>query len=212
MYKATYDGVEDLYLSHGYRFRKEPMALNLHGVRSRISQSNKFDDLGGIAWIDEKGQKNLFNFWMTTDPGKYYLQNPMKKDGCIIVVPNQYIEVYGRGLHNGSYECFKQAKPMLYVRDYNKDTIIDFELYRDPEQLRLRAFWGMNGTNFHRASQWKILQAVERYSAGCQVVQRPETFKKLIDLRDKSVEFGYSFWDYTLFEEGFKTNYAKLAA
>lgn len=201
MYKATYNDIKKLYLSHGYSFREEPLALNLHGVRSKNSQSNKFDDLGGIAWTDENGKKHLFNFWMTTDPGKYWLQNPMNKDGCIIVVPNQYIEVYGRGLHNGQYECFKQVKPMLYVRDYNRNTVLDFDLYRNPENLKIRGFWGVNGTNFHRASKWKIIQWVERYSAGCMVVQRPETFNKLIELRDKSVKFGFTFWDFTLFEE-----------
>ena len=208
----NYESTKKLYLSKGYKFREEKMALNLHGIRSRFSQSDKFDDLGGIAWIDENGEKQHFNFWMTTDPGKYYLQNPMDKNGCIIMIPGQYIEVYGRGLHNGKYECFKQVRKMEYVRDNNKDTLLDFDLYRDPIKRAAFAFWGINGTNFHRAHINAILKWIGRYSAGCQVAQRPETFKKLIDLRDKSVKFGYSFWDYTLFEEGFKTNYAKLAA
>jgi len=197
----NYDKIKQTYLSKRYKFREEKMALNLHGIRSRESKSDKFDDVGGVAWIDEAGKQQYWDFWITTDPGKYYLQNPMNKDGCIIMVPGQYIEVYGKGLHNGSYECFKQAKPMYYVRDYNKDTILDFELYRDPAQLKIRGFWGMNHTNLHRASKWKILQWIERYGAGCQVVQRPETFKKLIALRDKSTAFGFNFWDYTLFEE-----------
>lgn len=195
-----YEDVKKLFLNKGYKFREEKMALNLFGIRSRNSKSDKFDDLGGIAWVDEGGPK-LFNFWMTTDPGKYYLQNPMDKKGCIIMVPGQYIETYGKGLHNGKYECFKQAKRMFYVRDYNKDTELDFDLYRNPESLKIRGFWGMNGTNFHRASENTILNWIGRYSAGCQVVQRPETFKKLIELRDKSVLAGYSLWDYTLFEE-----------
>jgi len=197
----TYKEIENLYLNKGYKFRKEKMALNPFGIRSKTSQSDKFDDLGGVAWIDENGQETLFNFWMTTDPGKHWLQNPMKAEGTIIIVPGQYIEVYEKGLHNGKYDCFKQCKPMYYVRDYNKDTTLDFSLYRDKEQLKIRGFWAIQGTNLHRASEWKIVELIGPYSAGCQVVQKPETFKKLIGLRDKSILQGYKRFDYTLFEE-----------
>lgn len=177
------------------------MALNLFGIRSRESKSDKFDDLGGVAWIDENGQKELFNFWMTTDPGKHWLTTPMSKEGTIILVPGQYKNVYAKGLHAGKYDAFKQVKEMYYVRDYNKDLVLDFDLYRDKEQLKIRGFWGINGTNLHRASEFKIVELVGPYSAGCQVVQRPETFKKLIELRNKSMEYGFQKFDYTLFEE-----------
>jgi len=125
----------------------------------------------------------------------------MNKNGTIIMVPGQYIEVYSRGLHNGKYECFKQHGKMYYVRDNSKDSKLDFDLYRDPEKLKIHGFWGINGTNLHRASEWKIVQWIENYSAGCQVVQDPKVFKQLITLRDKSVFQGYKLWDYTLFEE-----------
>jgi len=39
----------------GYKFRTEEMALNLGGIRSNTSESNKFDDLGFVAW-KEKGE------------------------------------------------------------------------------------------------------------------------------------------------------------
>lgn len=197
----TYTKIKDLYLSKGYKFREEKMALNPFGIRTLESKSNKFDDVGGVAWIDENNEKQLFLFAMTTDPGKYYLQNPMNKDGTIILVPGQYKECYGRGLHNGKYECFKQARNMYYVRDNDRNITLDFSLYRDPEKLKKHGFWGMNGTNLHRASEYKIVQWVERYSAGCQVVQRPDMFKKLMELRDSTIPFGFTLWDYTLFEE-----------
>lgn len=196
-----YEDVKKLYLSKGYRFREEKMALNLFGIRSKESQSDKFDDLGGVAWIDENGQKQLLNFWMTTDPGKHWLTTPMNSKGTIILVPGQYKEVYEKGLHAGKYDAFKQVGSMRYVRDYNKDTTLDFDLYRNPESLKIRGFWGINGTNLHRASEFKIVELVGPYSAGCQVVQRPETFKKLIALRDLSMQHGFTKFDYTLFEE-----------
>ncbi len=197
----TYDSIKTLYQAKGYRFREEKMALNLFGVRSKTSESDKFDDLGGVAWVDENYRRQFFNFWMTTDPGKHWLLTPMKSSGTIILVPGQYLEVYEKGLHNGKYDCFKQTGQMRYVRDYNKDTKLDFELYRNPEELKIRGFWGVNGTNLHRAAESKIVEFVGPYSAGCQVVQRIETFKKLLALRDQSEVFGFTKYDYTLFEE-----------
>lgn len=196
----SYDRLKSLYAIKGYKFREENLGLNLGAIRSHESQSNKFDDIGFLAWIEE-GIQYLLTYNVTTDPGKYYLMNPMNKDGTIITVPGQYIEVYGRGLHNGQYECFKQHRDIYYVRDNNRDSKLDFDLYRDPEKLKIHGFWGINGTNYHRASQWKLVQFVERYSAGCTVVQSYKIFQELINVRDRSVFAGYKLWDYTLFEE-----------
>jgi hypothetical protein len=197
----TYTSVKELYQSKGYKFRQQKMALNIGIMRSKNSQSDAFDDTGWCAWIDENDKENLLTFACTSDPGKHWLQNPMNKDGCIITVPGQYIEVFGKGRHNGDYECFKQIAPIYYVRDYNKDSRLDFELYRNLESLKIRGFWGICGTNLHRASKWKKLLSIGLYSAGCSVVQDPIIFDKLIALRDKSAIFGFKKWDYSLFEE-----------
>src|SRR5690606_39032534 len=139
--------IEKLYLNLGYNFRNEKMALNVGAIRSKESKSNKFDDFGFVAFKNQIGQPHLFTFACTTDPGKYYLENPMHKNGTIITVPGQYIEVFGRGLHNGQYECFKQHGSMFYVRDNNKNMILDFDLYRIKSNLIQFGFWGNNGTN-----------------------------------------------------------------
>jgi hypothetical protein len=196
----TYQDYEKLYQKHGYKFRTEKWALNLGATRSKNSKSDKFDDLGHCLWIDDEGP-HLQNFWMTTDPGKHWLLTPMDSKGTIIVVPGQYLNVYGKGLHAGKYECFKQMSPMAYVRDNDRNTDLDFSLYRDPKKKRDNLFWGLNGTNFHRADKSKLALLVGPYSAGCQVVQKIETFDKLIGLRDLSFEHGFKRWDYTLFEE-----------
>jgi hypothetical protein len=197
----TYKDCQNLYSKKGYKFRTGKMELNIFGIRSKNSQSDKYDDLGGVAYIDEEGKEQLFHFWMTTDPGKYYLTNPMNKEGCIIVVPGQYLQVYGLGLHSGKYEALVQKSPMHYVRDNNKDTELDFRLYREPKSLRELGKWEMRGTNFHRSSAWNVVPFIGRYSAGCQVVQKPETFDKIMNLVKESIKAGYKRFDYTLFEE-----------
>lgn len=197
----NYEDVKALYASKGYGFRQNKMALNLGAIRANNSQSDRFDDLGWCAWTDEQNMPQIQFFWLTTDPGKYWLQNPMKEAGCAIMVPGQYKEVLGVGKHNGKYECFKQLGNMAYVRDNNKDLILDFSLYRDPIKRSTNLFWGNVNSNVHRASEFHNVPFVGRYSAACQVVQNPNTFNKLIELRDLSVKAGFARFDYTLFEE-----------
>lgn len=195
-----YKSIKDRYLKMGYKFRTGKLELNLFGIRSKDSQSDKFDDLVGCAWINENMVPCLYAFPATTDPGKYWLQNPMKKDGCAILVPGQYLEVYEAGKHKGEYEAFIQCSHMRYVRDNNRDTTLDFSLYRDPAK-KASIFWDIIGSNLHRASSWKIVNWVSKYSASCQVIQDPKYFAQLIELRDKSIKFGYKKFDYTLFED-----------
>jgi hypothetical protein len=197
----TYENVRDLYLSKGYTFREGKYALNLGAIRGKESKSDKFDDLGWCAYRDENDEPQIQFFWLTTDPGKHWLLNPMNVDGCAIMVPGQYKEVYGAGKHKGEYEAFVQIKPMAYVRDDDKNETLDFSLYRDNFKRSFHVFWDIIGSNLHRASKWKIVNLVSNWSAGCMVLQQSKTFDKLIDLRNKSITFGYKKWDWTLFEE-----------
>jgi hypothetical protein len=195
-----YEQIRESYRHLGYKFKETELGLNLYGFRSRNSQSNQFDDKIGCAW-KQGGKGYVYEFNGTTDPGKYWLQNPMKQAGCAILVPGQYLDVYEKGLHAGKYDAFKQCAKMAYVRDNDKNTELDFSLYRDPEKAKTAIFWDIIGSNLHRASEWQVIQWVEKYSASCQVIQDPKNFKKLIDLRNNSMAVGHKKWDYTLFEE-----------
>lgn len=199
MNNMKYEEIKKKYLDNNYVFRTGLYEINVFGIRSVNSQSNQFDDIIGVAWKGKKGTYCLTGA-ATTDPGKYYLQNPMNKNGTIIMVPGQYLNCYHIGLHAGKYDCFKQVGPMGYVRDNNKDTVLDFKLYRYPDLKKIHYFEGINGTNLHRASEWKIIQLVERYSAGCQVVQDPTFYSRLLSVRDVAINNGQVLFDYTLFE------------
>ncbi len=196
----NYNDLKQKYLKMGYKFRTDKMALNLFGERSVNSQSDKFDDIVGCAWVNENSVPCIVNYKATTDPGKYWLQNPMNKKGTIIMVPGQYLEAYGIGKHKGEYEAFVQIAHIAYVRDNNKDTVLDFSLYRDKEKFKKEVFWDICGTNLHRSSAWNIIPFIGQYSAGCQVLQNPKEFATLIELRDKSALKGWKKFDYTLFE------------
>ena len=74
-------------------------------------------------------------------------------------------------------------------RDSNKDDVLDMdgELYQG------------HGINIHRASQWNATQNVEKYSAGCSVIQSPEDFAVLIEAAKQQVSVnGWDTFSYTL--------------
>ncbi len=202
----NFNAIRRAYDKLGYRFFEHGnFNLNIGGVRSLNSKSNQFDDYIFVAYFKAR-KPFLMLMPATTDPGKYWLQNPLNKDGTAILVPDQYIGAYELGFHGyssslGPYVALEQVKPMAYVRDNNKDSILDFDLYRNSQLREKNIFWDNIKSNIHRASQWKIIQLVERYSAACQVVQSPKEYEEFMRLCEKAAnEWGNSF-TYTLFEE-----------
>lgn len=194
------------YQRMGYKFFNGIYDLNIGGIRCDDSVSNKFDDAIFVVYRDKANEIKCHVYPATTDPGKHWLMNPTNKNGCAILVPGQYRSVYTLGLHgrsgNSPYKALEQVAAMQYVRDNNKDDKLDFDLYRDPNKLSSNAFWDIIKSNLHRASKLKIVQLVELYSAGCQVIQSVKHFDQLIGLCEKQVEHGHgNKFTYTLFEQ-----------
>lgn len=203
----NFDRIVSAYEKKGHTFyTNRTYNLNVGAIRSMNSKSNEFDDILFTAYYEDL-RKPVIHCWpATTDPGKYWLQNPMNKNGTAIVVPGQYRNSHCLGLHGRSssspYAALEQCGDMLYVRDNNKDTKLDFDLYRDPVKLAAFGFRGNIKTNIHRASAWKIIRLIERYSAGCQVLQNPKDFDMLIRLYQVYLQKGFpNRVTYTLFEE-----------
>ena len=176
--------------------------LNIVGIRSVNSKSDSFDDLLCVLYKDNDNDWVLEKFACTTDPGKHWLTNPLNKKGTLIMVPGQVRGAYELGLHgrtgSSPYEALEQIKPMLYVRDNNKDNILDFKL------IDLKSNWirGIFKTNIHRASKWKTLLGIGKYSAGCQVIQSPKDFERFLSLCHLQVKHGHgSSFTYTLINE-----------
>ena len=205
MKALTYEIIKAAYDRKGYAFFEDgDFNLNIGGIRVQNSVSNHFDDVIFVAY-KLSGIKMLHCYNATTDPGKHWLLNPLNVKGTAIMVPGQYRGAYKIGLHGkssrlGPYKALEQVKPMKYVRDNNRDNILDFSLYRDPEKAKVHVFWDNIKSNLHRASKWKIVQWVGMYSAACQVIQSPDDFRKLMQLCENGrSEWGNSF-TYTLFE------------
>lgn len=166
----------------------KPFNLNLIGVRSKDMTPNTFNDTLHVLW-KFRGHWNHLKFAFTTDPGLYYLQNPINVNGTIIMVPDQYRGVYKKGFHKGR-PALEQVKPMKYWRDSNRDGKLDpiGEIFEEDASTNLHDA-GINSTQ------------VGKWSAGCQVTASDYDFDLLMYIVDKAVEHWGNSFTYTLIEE-----------
>jgi hypothetical protein len=194
----------EAYKYKGYPLREGIMEINIFGIRNSDVKANTFDDAVGVLYKDINGEWVTVVYEATTDPGGYARTNPMNHDGTAIIVPGFHKACYKLGLHKGQ-EAMEQIAPMTYVRDANKDLVLDF-LYK---ATGWKVFKENGKTNIHRAG--KASKLVDQWSYGCQVFAKEEDFLKFLKIIKSSIAYGYNnVFDYTLFEievfDGDKTN------
>lgn len=175
-------------------FTKGDYNLNIIGIRNKTRVPNKFDDKMCLVY-KENGNWILKVYDCTTDPGTYYLLNPMSKDkGTAIIVPSQYRGVYQLGLHKGQYKALVQTGGVIAVyRDNNKDNLLD----HDARTIEVGYF----GTNIHRSNPKGESYEVNNWSAGCQVLAKVKDFNELISICEKSEKIYGNKFTYTLFDQ-----------
>ena len=158
--------------------------FHLVGIRSNANERNKFDDLIGIV-----NKNSIRWFTCTTNPGTHWLKNLLNPKGAALLKPNQYIDTWKIGLHQGKYEALVQSKLVDVYRDKNLNDIAEESTSIDR---------GLFGVNIHRASDKIISQIIDKWSAGCQVLNNPADFKLLLDDCKASK---LPFFTYTLLKE-----------
>ena len=165
--------------------------LNIIGIRSKNHKPNSFDDRMCVVFRDEQGW--VTRTWeCTTEPGKYWLENPTNVSGTAILVPGQYRGVYKIDKHQGKYDALCQRNgPVKVYRDDNRDDIIDSEVGTEEQ--------GYFGINIHKAGSGST--QIGRWSAGCQVFSHSADFDEFMSIcyAAKS-KWGNSF-SYTLIDE-----------
>jgi len=166
----------------------KPLNINYVGVRD-TSGVNSFNDLLIMFW-KYKGNWSIFYRSATTDPGTYWLENPMNPHGTAILKEDQYRGAWKLGLHQGKYEALVQRKEVTVIRDGNKDGILDLDAgYEDT---------GFFGINHHRANAKNESVQVDKWSAGCQVTADPHLYDVFIQICKQSAELWGEGITYTL--------------
>ena len=147
------------------------------GIRSTLDKPNEFDDLIGLV---ANGKVTWFTG--TTNPGVHWLKTLMNSKGTAVLKPGQYIDTWAIGLHQGKYEAFKQVKPVTVFRDKNLN---------DKSEETTTTETGLFGINIHRANSAAISKIIDKWSAGCQVVNDMDKYREMIKLlkTEKSVSY-----------------------
>lgn len=198
MEKPTTAQLVKSFEAKGYNLIKNPYYPNLFGIRKDTNVPNRFDDFIGALFMDNKSNWCSYTYNGTTEPGTHWLEKPMNVNGAAIIIPKQYIGVYKIGTHTG-YKAYQQCAAMEYVRDNNKNKVLDF-LYR---VAGYKTYKEIAATNLHHANAKAVSQIVDKWSAGCQVVASPTEYECLLEL---GVTFDIKTgvknkFNYTLFEE-----------
>ncbi len=176
----------------GYKvFTEGDYNLNLIGLRILPGEPNKFDDVMTVSY-KVNGVWQFHTYECTTDPGTYWLQNPMRLNGTAVLIPGQYKSCWKIGLHQGKYKALVQnGSPFKNWRDGNKNNTVD---YKGP------VLTDVGGLNLHHAGKDSL--NVDKWSAACQVLAQMKDWEQFISLCEQQVKKGkgYDTFTYTLLE------------
>ena len=196
--KLTKEIIEQGVKAKGYKwFETGDYNINIVGVRNSdtgVEVTNKFDDKITLSFKCD-GQWEFYCYDCTTDPGRYWVENIMRKEGVAVLKEGQYRGSHKIRLHQGRYEALGQNGPVTVYRDANKDG--KFDLSDDNTQT------GLFGINIHRATKWggKKSSQVDKWSAGCQVFANAEDFSEFMDICYKARDKWGNSFSYTLVPE-----------
>ena len=180
-------------LGHKY-FHHGAYNVNIIGVRNAATGdeiTNKFDDCMTISYKDDNGDWH-FNCWKcTTDPGKYWAEHLLNKDGVAILKEGQYRGSHKIRKHQGKYDALCQKGPVKVYRDKNMDDEYDL--------IEENVHEGIYGINIHKAGSWKSGSVqVDKWSAGCQVFSKEDDFYDFMNVMYKARDRWSNSFTYTL--------------
>jgi hypothetical protein len=184
--------IKGILRSKGFELYTKPNQLNIVGIRSPSTVPNRFDDEIHVFYKVTPLKWHYHVYKVTTDPGTFWLRNPMQAQGTAILAQGQYKGAYRIGMHQGKYKALVQAKPITVIRDYDRDAKLDFKNGTKSK--------GMFGINIHRASLTGITKQVDKYSAGCQVFSNINEFKEFLSLCEQHMGLYGNSFTYTLLD------------
>ena len=185
--------IQATLLQKGFKTFSRPFELNIVGIRSNSTKPNSFDDTLNIYYKSSDDKWQFHQFAATTDPGTYWLMNPMNPKGTAMVKHGQYINSHRIGMHRGKYLALVQQRPLTVIRDYDRNATLDF--------MNGKEETGIYGINIHHASVNGTTKIVDKYSAGCQVFANINDFNLFMQLAERHKQLYGNEFTYTLIDE-----------
>ncbi len=185
--------IQNTLIKKGYIIFTRPYQLNIIGIRSSGTVANSFNDSINLFYKIPDGTVQFHSFKATTDPGMFWLNNPINQIGTAILKPGQYKQSHKIGLHRGKYLALVQQNPVTVIRDGNRNAILDFTAAKEQT--------GLFGINIHHAAATGLTKTVDKYSAGCQVLANINDFNLLMQLAKQHAGLYGNSFTYTLINQ-----------
>jgi hypothetical protein len=164
--------------------------VNMIGVRTPNGTVNAFDDWLHLVYKDDRDQWIDLAFPCTTDPGLYWLKNPMRRSGTAVLKAGQYRGSHAIGQHRGRYTALVQRKPVTVWRDNDRSATIDL--------VPGSEITGLYGINIHHAGHDS--HRVDKWSAGCTVIGNLADWNVFMAVIRRSADLYGDRFTYTLIE------------
>lgn len=186
------DRVAKAYIKNGYWFSTHPDCVNISYIEGmeldgtpNDNRPNVFNDIRLVWQISDLGEPVLLDKWEgTTEPGKYWTDNPMSPKGAARIKFGLY-KAWGVGMHH-THEALVQVEDVTVCRDLNRD----YKRAGDKEDT------GQFGINQHWGYDLKRGD-LSTSSAGCLVGRLKEGHKKFMSIVKSDARYqasrGYHF-------------------
>ena len=108
------------------------------------------------------GKERMKTYTITTDPGLYWLENPMSTLGTAVLKPGQWVNCWAIGYHHQKpdHEALVQIGSVSVYRDGDKDNVAESSPTIEN---------GLFGINIHGSNKIGTSVRIGKWSAGCQV-------------------------------------------
>ena len=178
-----------LYMQQkGYWIARSPNMYNIVYIEGLNSDGSENDDAPNV-WNDRRmvfriranGKPEMIvNDQATTEPGNYYVINPLNPHGAARIAFGQY-KAWVDGMHKGVQPALVQRGLIKVHRDLNKD---GKRTKTDPIDIG-----DTFGINQHSTAEGVIPTNIDRYSAGCLVGRRYAWHLKFLSTLRRDVRY-----------------------
>lgn len=164
----------------GYQVGRGPGELNIVYVEgmnpdgtANNDEANKWNDLRLLIKF-EGGQPKIIGKWAaTTEPGRYYTENPVNPSGCARIAFGQYaswqVGTHHAGKPSGHEALVQTGGQVTVCRDLNRDGLRTGDTSQTGE-FGINQHWGYD------------LAEVDKASAGCLVGQSKDGHREFMAL------------------------------
>jgi hypothetical protein len=142
-----------------------------------------------------RGKEIIKVFPTTTNPGVYWLNFPISKLGTAILKPNQWIDCWSLGFHQGKpdHKALVQTGKVTVYRDANRD--------QNYQLNDLKTETGLFGINIHGSGKLAPSKQIGKWSAGCQVFSNWAHKEEVMGILEKFRTVTRNKFTYSLINE-----------